>query len=87
MSRLGNRVEKLKSRSHSNAPIYRLVTFDDTREDVEKQIAKEEAVTEANGEHLMAVIVVPHKGGTTNEFRKANGLTPLDIPGCDEPRK
>lgn len=87
MSRFITRLEKLESHSPSNIPIVRMKTFDDTRENVERQIAEESTIAEANGETLIAITYVPHIGETTNEFRKTCGLNPLDIPGWDKPRR
>ena len=87
MSRLGQRLDKLESKSPSNYPVCRWVIFDDTRENVERQVAEEGAAAEAAGESLIARIIVPHKGESMNESRKASGMVPLDTPGWDEPRQ
>ncbi len=85
MRNLNRRVEKLETCDNANVPICRMKIFNDTRENVERQIADEEAAAKADGETLMAVIFVPHKGESKNDFRKASGLCPLDIPGWDVP--
>ena len=87
MSRLGQRLDKLESKSPSNQPVFRQKIFDDTRENVALQIAKENAAAEAAGENLIARIIVPHKGESINDARKADGMEPLDIPGWDEVRQ
>ena len=84
---LNNRVEKLESCAKASIPVNRTRFFNDTRENVKRQIADEEAAAKADGETMMAVIFVPHKGESKNDFRKASGLSPLDIPGWDEPQK
>ncbi len=87
MRNLSLRVEKLESFSKANTPVYRRKIFDDTRENVERQIADEEAAAMAMDETLIARILVPYKGESVNDFRRAEGLSPLNIPGWDEPRQ
>lgn len=86
MSKLITRLEKLEAHSPENIKPCRIIDFDDTRENVDRQIAEERAKAEANGEELIARVCIPHIGETTNEFRKICGLNPLDVPGWDEPR-
>ena len=86
MSRLGQRLDKLEAQSPSSHRVGRWVIFDDTRENVERQVAEERAAVEAAGEYLIAWVVVPHKGESMNDGRKADGVAPLNIPGWDEAR-
>ncbi len=87
MRNLNRRVENLESCAKASIPVYRTRFFSGTRENVKRQIADEEAAAKADGETLMAFIGVPHEGESKNEFRKAEGLAPLDIPGWDDPQK
>ena len=84
MSRLSARLRKLENQNPATNQIYRLRVFRNTREIVDAQIAAEEADAKAAGESLMAIIMVPHKDQTMNEFREANGLAPLATPEWDE---
>lgn len=87
MSKFRTRLEKLESFSPSHIPVVRMKTFDDTRENVERQIAEESAAAEAAGEKLIAISIVPYKGESMNDCRKELGFSPFDFPGSNEPRE
>ena len=87
MNKLGGRLMKLERHSPAINKPRRIMDFDDTRENVERQIVAERAKAYANGEELIARIYVPHIGESINEFRIADGLNSCDTPGWDIPRR
>ena len=83
MNPLNRRLVKLESREQEKDLLpTRTEVLDDTRENVEARLAD----IEASGERPFALIFAPHRGESVNEYRRAAGLDPLDIPGWDTPR-
>ena len=83
---IGRRLDALEAKTGIGHLRPKVMVFDGTAAEVKKQIVAETAKAEANGERLFSVVAVPHIGESPNEFRKSQGLQPMDIEGWDEPR-
>jgi hypothetical protein len=82
MTPLERRVTNLENREGAKDLTFTgNVVLDDTRENVEARLAE----IKASGERVITRIIVPHKGESVNEWRRAEGLDPLSIPGWDDP--
>jgi hypothetical protein len=83
---IGRRLDALEAKTGIGHLRPKVMVFDGTAAEVKKQIVAETAKAEANGEHLMSVVLVPHIGQSPNDFRKSRGLSRMDFEGWDEPR-
>ena len=84
MSKLQGGLMKSERYSLASLRLFQIMDFNDTCDNIERQIIEEQAKIEANGGELIARICVPHIEEASNEFTIAEGLALLDIVGWDK---
>lgn len=81
MKNIKNRLMKLETSINAPAMGFAHALLDGTREEVNAQ----RAVIDAGNERVCARVIVPHIGESINDYRRANGIPPMAVPGWDQP--
>ncbi|MEQ9491731.1 MAG: hypothetical protein RIM72_22345 [Alphaproteobacteria bacterium] len=78
------RLRKLESKRGIGETKFVGYTVDCTEAEL-PEIKKELEAGLGENESLWLTIIIPHQGMSINDFRRKEGMTPLDIEGWDDP--